>query len=372
MKYSQFFGWSLAAFSTTWGIASPAHTSTAAAAPAVSSSPPSPADVTAAAASDWMGRSPTVLTPKAAIAPTSKKAAIAPLPQGFAAAPELFSPIAHYNAPPEALAPVTLAAAETVTPLAAAAPLAIVELVEPGTGDAWLPAQSASALAGPTADLAQITLSPQPTSGWYVSLAPEVVFGYDIAAAGGELTVPVAPAPGLPPFTTTTVPLEASIDTDRGFGVSGAVGYRFDHARVELELGYNSNDVDRLTVNDFETSVDGSIDNWQFLLNGYYDFPTGSRFRPYVGGGAGLAIVAANDVSATVPQLGEVSIDDSNSSFLFQFKAGVGYDVTDTLNAFLGYRLMGIPGQSFEVLDTDLDADTLFIHSLQLGARYEF
>lgn len=176
----------------------------------------------------------------------------------------------------------------------------------------------------------------------------------------------------MPPIGITTVPLDTSLDTDTGFGVSGAVGYRFDNARVEFEVGYNNNNVDSITVNNIDASADGDIGNWKFLINGYYDFPTASRFSPYVGGGAGLAVLSANDVSATLPPFGEVSIDDSDSSFIFQFKAGAGYDITDELTAFLNYRLMGIPGQSFEALGTDLDADTLFIHSLQLGARYEF
>ncbi|WP_204141449.1 outer membrane protein [Halomicronema sp. CCY15110] len=264
------------------------------------------------------------------------------------------------------------AVATTIAPLTATAPQSVIQLVEPGTGNAWSPAQSASAFRGEREAIAQVIPTAETTTGWYVSLAPEVVFGYDIDTDGGNVAVPVIPAPGLPPVGTTTVPLDASLDTDTGFGFGGAVGYRFDNARVEFEVGYYNNNVDNIVVNDIEASADGDIGNWKFLINGYYDFPTDSRFSPYVGGGAGLAILSANDVSASLPPFGAVSIDDSNSSFIFQFKAGAGYDITDELTAFLGYRLMGIPGQSFEVLGTDLDADTLFIHSLQLGARYEF
>ncbi|MEM1281373.1 MAG: outer membrane beta-barrel protein [Cyanobacteria bacterium P01_H01_bin.152] len=264
------------------------------------------------------------------------------------------------------------AAAAAATPVTKADALPVVQLVEPGTGNAWSPAQLASALASSNADIAQATPSGPATSGWYVALTSELVFGYDIDLDGGDVTIPVVPAPGLPAVGTTTIPIDASIDTDTGFGINAAVGYRFDNIRAEFEVGYNNNSVDSVSVNDIETSVDGDIDNWKFLLNGYYDIPTNSRFSPYVGGGVGLAIVSANDVSATVPILGDVDIDDSSTSFLFQFKAGVGYDITDALNTFLGYRLMGIPGQSFEVLDSDLDADTVFIHSLQLGVRYTF
>jgi len=283
---------------------------------------------------------------------------------------------ASTTTPPTASTATTLmdldAVATTIAPLTAAPSQPVIQLVEPGTGNAWSPAESASALSEERGAIAQVVPTAEATNGWYISLAPEVVFGYDINTDGGNVTVPVIPAPGLPPVGITTVPLDASLDTDTGFGIGGAVGYRFDNARVELEVGYNNNTVDNIMVNDIEASADGDIGNWKFLINGYYDFPTDSRFSPYVGGGAGLAILSANDVSASLPPFGAVSIDDSNSSFIFQFKAGAGYDITDELTAFLGYRLMGIPGQSFEVLGTDLDADTLFIHSLQLGARYEF
>lgn len=285
--------------------------------------------------------------------------------------------------------PVSIELSQTTTPVAtdwsgieaAIAPateareLAVVQIVEPHTGQAWHPADSASELFTDSSTLAQgIPSQPSNTSntGWYVALTPALVFGYDVDIGSEEIAVAVSPAPGLPPIGTTNVSVDASLDTDTGFGISGAFGYRFDDARVELEIGYLSNSVDSVTVNDFEASADGDIDNWQFLVNGYYDIPTNSRFTPYVGGGIGLAILSANDVSATAPALGELDIDDSSASFLFQVKGGVGYDITDDFNAFFGYRLLGLPGQSFEVFDTDFDADTIFIHSLQLGARYEF
>jgi opacity protein-like surface antigen len=299
-------------------------------------------------------------------------------PTASAAAPEV-TEAATTPAPTATSAPTATtlmdldAVATTIAPLATTDETQpVIQLVEPGTGNAWSPAQSANAFSNERGAIAQVIPTAETTNGWYVSLAPEVVFGYDIDTDGGNVAVPLIPAPGLPPVGITTVPLDASLDTDTGFGIGGAVGYRFDNARVEFEVGYNNNNVDNIVVNDIEASADGDIGNWKFLINGYYDFPTDSRFSPYVGGGAGLAILSANDVSASLPPFGAVSIDDSNSSFIFQFKAGAGYDITDELTAFLGYRLMGIPGQSFEVLGTDLDADTLFIHSLQLGARYEF
>lgn len=372
MKYSPVIFWGLAAFSATLAVAPTSEAS--AADSALSAQLASEPKTAAPDLASGTGRSLTLaLSPDAEVMPKPEKGRLVPLSATVFDTSAAAVEDTATATPPAGRTPTQLdAAAAAIAPVTTANSLEVVELVEPGTGEAWLPAQSASALAASGTELAQFLPTQQGTSGWYVALAPEFVFGYDIDTDGGDVTVPVIPAPGLPPVGTTTVPLDATIDTDSGFGISGAVGYRFDNVRAELEVGYHDNDVDGVTVNDVDLPVDGSIDTWRFVLNGYYDFPTGSRFRPYVGGGAGLAILSANDVSATIPNLGELSIDDSSTSFLFQFKAGVGYDFTDTLNAFLGYRLTGIPGQDFEALGTDLEADTLFIHALQLGARYEF
>ncbi len=368
MKYSQLCLLPLAALAWATAVTPAVQASTATLTQTEASDSSSPAIANEVASSPSPGVNLAQALSRTNLSTTSSdavtEAAIAPS-----------STTANLNATPAPAATTLLdleAVAATITPVTTAEPLTVVELVEPGTGNAWTPAQSASALNSDSPNLAQAVPTNETNNGWYVSLAPEVVFGYDIDTDGGNVTVPLIPAPGLPPVGTTTIPLDATLDTDTGFGIGGAVGYRFDNARVEFEVGYNNNNVDTITVNDIEASADGDIGNWKFLINGYYDFPTDSRFSPYVGGGAGLAILSANDVSASLPPFGAVSIDDSSSSFIFQFKVGAGYEITEEVTAFLGYRLMGIPGQSFEVLGTDLDADTLFIHSLQLGARYEF
>lgn len=262
--------------------------------------------------------------------------------------------------PPEAVAVLT---SNRVDPIAHPAIAAEPFTLEPPSEQAEIPVTIGQSLPGNSE-----------TTGWYLSISPSVVFGYDLSVESDDpatVTLP-APLPGLPPVINT-VPVDIDVDTDTGFGIGGAVGYRFNDARVEFEVDYNRNGVSSITVNDVEgTGVDGSLETLKFFVNGYYDIPTGSRFRPYVGGGVGLAIFSANDVEAAVPVLGGVSVDDSSTGFAFQAKAGVNYDISETAIAFLGYRLYGLPGQSFEAFDTDLDADSVFVHSLQLGLRYEF
>lgn len=210
--------------------------------------------------------------------------------------------------------------------------------------------------------------------GWYVSLAPNLVFGYPVnIESDGPVAITTAPLFPGGPAATANIPVDIALDTDTGFGISGAAGYRFDNARLELEVAYNNNNVDGVTVNDLaEIPLDGDIESAQFMVNGYYDIPTNSRFSPYIGGGVGVATLNANDVEANVPGLGALALDDTGVSFVFQAKAGVNYAISDQASAFLGYRLHGIPGQNFDAFGADFDADTLLVHSVQLGARYQF
>ncbi|MEA5463328.1 outer membrane protein [Leptothoe sp. PORK10 BA2] len=211
-------------------------------------------------------------------------------------------------------------------------------------------------------------------NGWYVSLAPNLVFGYPVdIESDGPVAIVTAPIfPGAP-AVVANIPVDISLDTETGFGINGAVGYRFDDARMELEVAYNNNNVDGVTVNNLaEIPLDGDIKSTQFMVNGYYDMPTNSRFSPYIGGGVGVATLNANNVEANVPGLGALALDDTGVSFVFQVKAGVNYAISDQASAFLGYRLHGIPGQGFEAFGADFDADTLLVHSVQLGAQYQF
>lgn len=215
---------------------------------------------------------------------------------------------------------------------------------------------------------------PPSNNGWYVSLAPNLVFGYPVnIESDGPVAITTAPLFPGGPAVTANIPIDIALDTDTGFGVSGAAGYRFDDARLELEVAYNNNNVDGVTVNNLaEIPLDGDIESAQFMVNGYYDIPTNSRFSPYIGGGVGVATLNANDVEANVPGLGALALDDTGVSFVFQAKAGVNYAISDQASAFLGYRLHGIPGQNFDAFGADFDADTLLVHSVQLGARYQF
>jgi len=219
------------------------------------------------------------------------------------------------------------------------------------------------------------SLSPvddKPT-GWYGSISPDAVFGYDVNVDSEAFAVEVPPVLGiqLPPVQID--PIDIKVNTETGFGINSAVGYQFEDARVELNLGYNRNTVDGVSINDAaEVPVDGRFEVWSVAANGYYDISTGSAWRPYIGGGVGVAKLAADDVEVDIPVVGQATLDDSGLGFIFQAQAGVAYDFSQTASAFVGYRLQGVPGTQFTVEDVDFDADTVFIHSIQAGGRFRF
>lgn len=114
-------------------------------------------------------------------------------------------------------------------------------------------------------------------NGWYASLAPSLVFGYPVDIES-DRPVAIATTSIFPggPAVVANIPIDISLDTETEFGISGAAGYRFDDARVELEVAYNNN-VEGVTVNKLaEIPLDGDIESAQFMVNGYYDIPTKS------------------------------------------------------------------------------------------------
>lgn len=211
-------------------------------------------------------------------------------------------------------------------------------------------------------------------TGWYGSLTPRAVFDYTLDLESDEFTGEVdAEEVGEEDTTTAVDETDVAIDTNTGFGINGAIGYQFQDARAELELGYSNNTVNGVSIGDADkVDADGDFDTWTLAANGYYDIPTGTALRPYVGAGLGVAKLVADDVSVDLPVVGEAELDDSGVNLIFQAQAGLAYDFTDNASAFVGYRLQGIPGQSFTASDVDLQADTTLIHSAQLGAQYRF
>jgi len=144
---------------------------------------------------------------------------------------------------------------------------------------------------------------------------------------------------------------------DSGFAVNGAVGYDFDGYRVEGAVGYQENHYsDSDTLGATLLTV---------MANGYYDFKTSGKIKPYVMAGLGIAHINADDnPGVTTPWLDE-------TYFAWQLGAGVGYEVSSNVTIDVGYRYLKPEGIDCPNPDY-LTGVSWESHNILAGIRYKF
>jgi opacity protein-like surface antigen len=123
-----------------------------------------------------------------------------------------------------------------------------------------------------------------------------------------------------------------------------------------------------------KVKVSGRVTTLSGLLNVYYDFPTGSRFVPYIGGGVGVTRASAENLSATYPGTPfSVKISGSAAAFVYQLRAGFAYHFDAKTALTFGYRYFNVAKQSFDLDPVgEVDVDGLDVHNIEVGLRYRF
>lgn len=183
----------------------------------------------------------------------------------------------------------------------------------------------------------------------------------------------------------TALPVDSPVgwttEFDTGFAVSGAYGRRYGNFRGEIEAAYQTNDVAThnnvlaggialanedagvliagspnlgVTVADLVADGQGDVSTIFIMANVYYDFDTGSPFKPYVGVGAGVGFV---DVAYSPSQT--AIIDDNSTQFAYQAMAGIAYEVSPSTELFAGYRYRATldPEVNSSLFDATLDIE---------------
>jgi len=157
-------------------------------------------------------------------------------------------------------------------------------------------------------------------------------------------------------------------DYDSGFTGGIALGYAFsdrqrwgagiwNNVRAEAEVAYSESDLD----NGGGANTELTLSNYMFNL--YYGCPTPHKWKPFIGGGIGAADVNFD---------GEALIDDDDTVFAYQLRAGLAYELSPNIETTLGYRfldtedpeLRSAAGQRF---DTETRS-----HAVEVGLRLRF
>jgi outer membrane protein OmpA-like peptidoglycan-associated protein len=123
---------------------------------------------------------------------------------------------------------------------------------------------------------------------------------------------------------------------DIGYGVLGQVGYGFGQIRLEGEIGWRQNGVNRFNNAAGDQSPKGNIGGFSVMGNGYYDFNTGSKITPYLGVGLGGLNVSADHLDAA----GIGVTNGSDFVFAYQGIAGLSYAINDGLAIKADYRYL--------------------------------
>jgi opacity protein-like surface antigen len=168
--------------------------------------------------------------------------------------------------------------------------------------------------------------------------------------------------------------LEAEFDT--GFNAGVAAGYDYGPARLEAEIAYRQNDVDKFKGQfqgeGFEGSADEDVSATSLMVNAYWDIPTGSPITPYIGGGVGFANVSFNEVEVEGVEI----VDDDDNVFAYQLAAGVAFEINPNLALDLGYRFFATEDPELEAdLGAGFEADfetEYESHNVSLGLRFIF
>ena len=174
--------------------------------------------------------------------------------------------------------------------------------------------------------------------------------------------------------------LDVDSSSDTGFAVNGAVGYAFTNGlRVEGEVGYRRSDLNKINVKSPGALIDllppsqrdnpqarqsllgkqdnsGAFSTVTLMFNGYYDIDVGSSWKPYVGGGVGVAFLSAESKS---PTTGRKLLDDNDTVFAYQVGGGIGYEITPATTLSLDYRYFGTqdPALKSEVSGRNFDSE---------------
>jgi opacity protein-like surface antigen len=172
---------------------------------------------------------------------------------------------------------------------------------------------------------------------------------------------------------------DAGLVSDMEFdtGIGGAIsigfdhGWRYAHARSELEFAYRQADIDGGNLDGLDIT-DGQATAMSVLFNLYYSVETESIFTPYLMGGLGVASLELDNV-----EIGDTAfIDDSQAAFAYQAGTGVDVMLTDNWTLDLAYRYFGTADKEFEnnAVDQAFKAfDYRYeSHNAFLGLRYTF
>lgn len=228
-------------------------------------------------------------------------------------------------------------------------------------GSESIPQQTAQAEAQQIAQSTDVVVhDADHANGWYLTIGAGAS-----TPTSRSVTVNRQPVFNNPFFERS---VGADVNYGGGFSIDAGVGYDFGAIRTELTYGYS-----RASLNNFEFNnnvvnhsgdASGILNKNDVLASVYYDFNTGSRWVPYIGGGIGYTNISTP--SFTVD--GTRYSSTNRGLFGWQAKAGIAYTMTYNTDLYAEGVYQGASG--FDNNNVEFGAFNSW--GGKLGFRYRF
>lgn len=195
-------------------------------------------------------------------------------------------------------------------------------------------------------------------SDWYVALS-----GFHVMPRDSDTTRPTD-------FGRLTG--EAEYGSSPAF--SAAIGrHVMEAVRLEFEVGYSPVDIKAMTslrvgghLVDLPYGLTGDSDVWTVTMAVAYDVPTQGPLRPYIGAGVGIAHHETR-TTFTLAGIDPVTEAGDDTVLSYHLRAGLSYQLSDTVVVFGGYRYIG--ARDVEIVGA---RSTSKSDALETGARVRF
>lgn len=153
---------------------------------------------------------------------------------------------------------------------------------------------------------------------------------------------------------------KSDVESREGLAVGVALGYDFGGVRIEGEVAYQKNSLDKVAGTG--VALAGDIDSLAVLVNGYWDLENSSLWTPFLGVGIGVAVVNPNGANSTYLP------DDYDFVFAYQVSAGLGYAINEHVTFDLTYRYFATAEPKFfRGIEAEYASQNLYA-----GLRYTF
>jgi OOP family OmpA-OmpF porin len=173
-------------------------------------------------------------------------------------------------------------------------------------------------------------------------------------------------------FGTALGTVKTTFDSDMSYGL--VFGYDTSKVRIEGEITSREADVkDHILGGDALPGPTGDAESLSIMGNLIYDFNRDGAVQPYIGVGLGWTDVELSEFGvAPIPDV----LQDSDSSFAYQFLAGLGFGLGDSAwDLFIDYRWFVADSLSLTVseaagaVSSDVDYE---VQDIVIGLRYSF